>query len=180
MNKLYYAFSYLRLKISQKFSDRRVVLKLVEPNRLDRRSVPDETVSIFSTYRSIPEQITGQIHDLLGAEYLAEVRDLFLSPSTRLAVLTVDGQFGAISWLHQASDIPNWKIPLDDLDWIFSRGFTVPEFRGRGCYARCIAQSVDHVGLPEARFFADCHVYNEASIRQFIRSGFQIVPATQD
>lgn len=175
MSNLRHIFAYYRFKVAQRVTNRRTVLELRDPSRLDRRKLSGDELLLFSNFRSIPEGVVRELVVVFGESYLCEVQELFQSASARLAVLMVGERLGAISWICSGADIPRWLIPLSDDDLVFSRGFTVPAFRGRGFYARCIAFTYDSIASPSNRFLADCHVYNTASIRQFKRSGFETI-----
>lgn len=172
INHFFYKF---RFKIGRVFTDQRVVLELQDASRLDRRSFPEEKALTVSAIGDIPAGALRQLEDVLGHGYLASADSLLQQGGAQLTVLLVDGALASVSWLRKSTVIPKWTIAMSEDDYVFNRGYTVPAFRGNGCYARCITAGYDSVLSSRGRFLTDCHVYNEPSIRQFKRSGFEII-----
>lgn len=173
--KINHFFYRCRFKIGRMFTDQRVVLELRDASRLDRRSFDGEEILTVPAIGDIPTGAIRQLEDVLGHGYLASAESLLQQGGAQLTILLVDGTLASVSWLRKSTVIPKWIIAMSEDDYVFSRGYTVPEFRGNGCYARCIAAGYDSVPWSSSRFLTDCHVYNEPSIRQFKRSGFKVI-----
>jgi GNAT superfamily N-acetyltransferase len=142
---------------------------------LDRRKFHQEAVFEFTKIEEIPLDILEILEGSLGHDWLAAAEDIFSKGGAILTVILIDGRLATISWIQNGAAIPKWIIPLLDDDCVFSRGYTIPDFRGQGCYARCIAAGYDSVSLKRGRLLTACHICNTPSIRQFKRSGFEIV-----
>jgi GNAT superfamily N-acetyltransferase len=164
----------LKRRVGARLTDTRYVFELRHPEKLDRRHFPDETVHFMESFAEVPAPLRDELRRVLGPDGLDGV-ERFFGEHGRLCVLTADGRFGSMGWVRAGNHIPRWPIPLTARDWVNGRGFTSPDFRGRGMRSRCITAVYDRLVAPENRFLSDCHVWNDAAIRQFTRTGFEII-----
>lgn len=169
-----YAFSK---KLSQLITDDRYVFQLTNPHMLDKRVMDGEDILYFDRFSDVSQVVLDGIAHSMGKTQPAEMQRLF-AQQARLYVAMADGVFGSLSWVKSGSDIPRWLIPLDPGDLVLNRGFTDPGMRGRGLYSRCITATYEREGANAPRFLTDCHVHNTAPIRQFERTGFEIMCRT--
>lgn len=162
----------LKTKITHKLTDDRYVFQLIAPEKLDHQKFDNETVHHFKQLNDIPDAILKILPQ--NRDELAKNFDLGL----RLVVLTVDGMFGTLVWARLGRDF-DWIIPTLPNDRMIGRCFTNPTLRGKGLVGRGITAILQETfdGAADAgRVLSDCHINNDASIRQFLRTGaFKLV-----
>lgn len=168
-------FSYeAKHSIGRRFFDMRYVLQLKAPQKLDRRRFRGEVIHFIAQSREMPNSLQDELKHAFGQQGF-ENMEAFFAQGGQLCVMTYKDTFASLSWVRAGDLIPRWPIPIDANDRVLSRGFTARKFRGRGMYGRCIAMTYARVASAEGRFLADCHIWNAASLRQFERTGFEIV-----
>lgn len=162
----------LKTKITHKLTDDRYVFHLVAPEKLDHRRFDNETVHHFKQLDEIPEAILKVLPQ--GRDELAKTFDLGL----RMVVLMVDDMFGSLVWARLGRDF-EWIMPVLPNDRMMGRCFTNPALRGKGLVGRGITAMLQETfdgAADGGRVLSDCHINNDASIRQFLKSGaFKLV-----
>ena len=76
---------------------------------------------------------------------------------------------------RRGSDFRRWFVQLSDHDYVFYRGRTYPEFRGRGVMPCLIAVALHDVMNSNAAAYCDCVVSNHSSRRCIEKAGFQLI-----
>ncbi len=80
------------------------------------------------------------------------------------------------TWLsRRGRHIPRWFIPLQPDDLLLYRGKTAPAARGKGFSPAMTQYIIAHELDAEGSAYADCRMYNHASIRCLTKAGFRII-----
>ncbi len=160
-----------RMTLAHAVGDERYVFELMDPSRLDHRSMPGEEIHRFTRLAGILPNLFEQIKATSGVD--ASRMSALFDMDFLLYVVTADGVFGSMGWGPPGRAMP-WITPILPEDRVLCQGYTSPAVPGRGLYGRQVT-AVYLDGLAEdggtGRMFTNCHIRNSASIRLFLGSG---------
>ncbi|MBI4566712.1 MAG: GNAT family N-acetyltransferase [Planctomycetes bacterium] len=84
-----------------------------------------------------------------------------------------EGEVACTCMSRRGIQFRRWFVPLEPSDLVIIRGRTLPALRGRGLFPALMREIVRRELRAGGRAYADCRVYNSASMRAIEKAGFR-------
>ena len=120
----------------------------------------------------VPPSVIDELICFRGRGYREIVTDEFRRNSV-FWVASLNGLVVASQFSRSGKCFRRWFLPLHDDDVVVFGGATTPIARRKGIMAFMISHHVRQERKPNAGAYADCAIWNEASMRCIEKAGFR-------